>query len=691
MSDAGIGRIVDLLGIAGGYRDYTGREIASPIEARRTVAAALGFPTGTEGEIADSLARIEGIRLGLLPPLVVAPANQTAEIAVRDPGGDAVAWTLTDEAGAQTDGQAALFRRADGKPAITLPPLPAGYHQLSVTAGDRTAAATVIAAPPHCWRPDRRRRWGIGTAAFALSSTRDLGIGSYSDVAALAEGAGRKGASFLGLLPLHALFAGDRGKISPYSPSSRLFLETIHIDPAAVLNGGAEAGALLREVEDTKALIAIRADPLVEHAAAWALKRPVLDALWAAHRGNRLPACDAFRAEGGERLETHATFEALFEALQEQGYAGAAEWPAAYRDPRSPAVEAFRRERADLVAFHAWLQWLCDSQLAAAQSRAKASGMAIGLYRDLAVGADRYGSETWSAPDWFGLGLSVGAPPDPLATMGQDWGVPPFHPVALETSGLAGFRALVAANMRHAGALRVDHVFQLRRLFLIPVGARPTDGVYVDFPLDAFLAALRVESHRAGCLVIGEDLGTAPDNFAAPLSEAGVFGYRVVYFERSWDGGFKAPEDYTEDALATINTHDLATFAGWWAGHDIADRVRFGISTEAEAAEAREDRQRDRWRLVDLLARHGLVPAHELPGDAPIEAVVRLLARCRSELTNIQAEDLVGALEPINIPGLVEGPPNWRRRLPVSVEELLQPGGPVERFAGIMAVEGRSG
>ena len=387
-------------------------------------------------------------------------------------------------------------------------------------------------------------------------------------------------------------------------------------------------------------------------------------------------------------LARHATFEALSESFAAKGFHRLDYWPQSYRDVRSPLVEAFRREHPGLVEFHAWLQWLADEQLAAAAHKARESEMEIGLYGDLAVGADRSGSEVWAAPERYAERLSVGAPPDQLGPHGQNWGFPPFDPFAQSRDGLTGFREIVAANMRHVGAIRIDHAFQLKRLFLIPEGLPATLGAYVEYPFEAMLAVLRLESHRAKCMVIGEDLGTRPDGFSEAITRSGILGYRLLPFEREADGSFKSPRDYPRHAVAGLNTHDLPTFAGWCRGLDIDLRECFGLYSRAQADAQRTDRRIEIAALGARLNEEGITGSHE---DGPaLLAAIRFLARTRASLAAIQFEDALEEVQQINLPGPSAGHPNWRRRLSSIVETLTRRGGPLARIAVAITEEGRS-
>jgi (1->4)-alpha-D-glucan 1-alpha-D-glucosylmutase len=682
--DALLERMAALVGISADYSDAFGKRVETSSDTRKALLTALGLDVASAKGAQESFERLERLKAGPLPAVITVEAEAPAKIKLRSAAG-ASAWTLTEEGGTTHEGRLTKTSRT-----LDLPPLPMGYHRLRL--GDREAA--IIAAPDKCWEPEilkgDTRLWGLTAQVYSLRSESDLGIGDYSDVALTAEAVGRFGGAFLGLSPVHALFAADRSKISPYSPSSRLFLESLYIDPT-IVDGYSDSGAqeLLEGSDVQQRLAKLRGASLIDYAEVWAIKRPVLDALWSWFQtSGDNAAFEAFRREGGEALEAHATFEALSEHFRAQGKFWTGEWPEAFRSVHSDEVRRFRSQEAKRVAFHAWLQWVADRQLGLASERAHAAGLPIGLYRDLAVGSDGGGSELWSTPERYAPGLSIGAPPDPLGPQGQDWGLPPFNPLTLEEQGLAAFRDLVTANRRHAGAIRSDHAFQLQRLFLIPSGAPASQGAYVDYPFEAMLAVLRIESHRARCLVIAEDLGTAPEGFSDAIMESGVLSYRVLPFER--DGSaFKKPDQYPRSALAVITTHDLPTFTGWWRGLDVDLRQTLGVFDPKTSDRERAARKADKGRFAEALAEENLLPSAQIPEEPPLEATIRYLARTSSVLTAVQIEDASGELNQPNMPGMDVGHPNWRRRLSNTVEDIAAPGGLMAKLSVALTEEGR--
>ena len=684
MSDDVLHRIAALAGLERGFRSAHGTPVDSPPHAIAAVLKALGHDVSSDNARARTLAALESKTKAMVEATIVIGADRLTHIRARGDGD--VSWRLTLEDGTVRDGRGAE---------IALDALPAGYHGLHVTRGAETSRSTIIAAPDHCFLPSAlrkgRRGFGITAQVYGLRSTGNYGIGDFSDVAALGEGAGRYGAAFLGLSPLHTLFPADRGKISPYSPSSRLFIDPIFIDPAQVPDFETSSAARFLNDPDTAAQVdRLRAGALVDHAASWAVKRTVLGKLWARFANAADPSFAAFRTDGGEPLEQHATFEALFEHFHDNDKHWIGDWPEPYRDAQGDAVRRFRAENPQKVAFHAWLQWLADTQLANAQARAREAGMPIGLYRDLAVGVDPGGAELWGRPDWFVPGLAIGAPPDLLGPSGQNWGLPPFNPRTLEEQGLEGFRSLVSSNMRHAGAIRIDHAFQLQRLYVVPDGLPATEGVYLNYPFEAMLAVLRIESHRARSLVIAEDLGTAPEGFSDAIMRSDILSYRILTFEREHDGAFKPPSSYPAKALAAIATHDLPTFAGWWGGLDTDLREKFDIYTAAQATKEREDRVRDLAGFSRALANSGIQGSDALPLDPPFEEAFRYVAKTPAMLVALQLEDVLEDTNQANLPGPDLGHPNWRRKLTRTIDGILAPGGPLARAAAITLDEGRA-
>jgi glycogen operon protein len=551
---------------------------------------------------------------------------------------------------------------AMGLPAATLSDARESHERLLALA----SAPQRLARNERCFVPDALarggRRYGLAAQLYTLRRAGDQAIGDLTTLRRLAEGAAARGAATLALNPLHTLFPSNRQRVSPYQPSDRRFLDPIYIDLDAVPEIAAARPVLdaneraLKELSDGR---------LVDWAAVWRIKRAALELTFEAamKEPTRRVAIDRFRRDGGEALERFA----LFQALEEKTGGTTLGFPKSLRKP-SPGLS-----RA--IDFAVYLQALADEQL----QRAADAGLAVGLYRDLAVGAAPDGAEVWSSPDAFMKGVTIGAPPDPFSAAGQIWNIPPLDPMALRRTDFAHVRALLRANMRYAGALRVDHAMGLTRLFVIPEGAPASAGAYVHYPFESMLRALAEESRGARCLVVGEDLGTVPDGFRERMALCQAFSYRVLFFERDGDV-FRPPEAYPSQAVACIATHDLPTLRGWWNGADLKlDRALGRLLPED--VELRRDA--DRKALAALV---GKAPKALTPALAA--AIHFYLARSLAALVLVQADDLAGEEEPVNLPGTESEYPNWRRRLAAPVERLLDTS-PATEILSAMKVAGR--
>ena len=514
----------------------------------------------------------------------------------------------------------------------------------------RFAEAPAV-APIRAWQGDGKRHWLVAVQLYGLKSARNWGIGDFTDLKALIGIAALHGAAGIGLNPLHALFPDRPEQASPYAPNSRLFLNPLYIDVAAI-----------PEFSGRPALAALRKGDLVDYPGVARVKMKALRETYERFRTEAEPArradLDAFRAERGEPLLRFACFEVLRQRHDRPW----TDWPAPWRTPSRADLERFRSENVADCEFEEFLQWTADTQLAECHAAAKATGMAVGLYIDVAVGIDRHGADAWARQDAVLSSISIGAPPDEFNPAGQDWGLAPFNPDTVAEDNFAPMRQLLASAMRHAGAIRLDHVLGLKRMFMIPRGMRSADGAYVRFPFEPLLQVVAEESVRYRCSVIGEDLGTVPEGFRDTMAKWGLWTYRVMLFEREGDDAhFKAPEAYPAEALATFNTHDLPSFRGWLDSHDLRTKRALGL----DPGESDDARRWAREKLREMLQARG-------QGYAPdaLAAVAACLGAAPSRLVAIALDDIVGAVEQLNIPGTMSEHPNWRRKLPVALEEL---------------------
>jgi 4-alpha-glucanotransferase len=546
---------------------------------------------------------------------------------------------------------------------------------VSETVSPEAAGVPDIHAQPDaiCALPDwlaEAPTWGLFCQLYELRSEGSWGIGDFGDLARLAAVAAESGADFLGINPVHALFLAAPDRRSPFMPSNRRFLNPLYIAMDA-LPGRTHPGEA--------ALAAVEAAELIDYPGVAALKLKGLRAVFAESPfGPDHPEADfeAYRGDGGEALARHALFEALsFDMVARGLEAGWRTWPAEFQSPVSPAVATFARHHASEVTFHVWLQWIAHRQLAAAHGAAKAAGMRIGLYLDLAVGEALDGSATWSTPGLALSGVVVGAPPDVFSQDGQNWDLAALSPTTLAAENYASLRALIKAQLDHAGALRIDHAMVLRQLFLIPEGAPASAGTHMAYPFAEMLRVVAEESRAHGSVMIGEDLGFVPDGFRETMHAANILAYRILYFEQAW-GLFLRASAWPEMALACISTHDLPTLAGWWRGEDIEARRDFGLISPGYAAEQEARRNEEREALVHAFIDGGQLPGDARDWDAPdlpprvLAAAHRFLGETRSRLAGVRLADLVGPEAPTNVPGTLDQHPNWRRRAPIRINDV---------------------
>lgn len=671
--------------------DQTGRERRVTSDRTRVaLLAAMGFDASSEAAAKETLSALRG-REGeqLLPPVRVT-TDATAPIACRLPRGwpSRLQWELEveDERGevVHREGRATV---RDGRRVAIVPaqPLPLGYYTLHLTVRARQAVAEarqrLVVAPATCVTPESvlrgERMVGLTANVYTLRSARNWGVGDTGDLRQLGEWAARIGAAFVGVNPLHAL--RNRGHaISPYGPVSRLFRNVLYIDVEAIPETAASADGHTLVDRARARLAKLRAASHLDYEAVMAVKRPVLEAAHRAfvehHRDRDTPRGHAYTAyveAQGEALDDFATWCVLDEREDGRPWQ---EWPAELRQAHGPAVRAFRERERERVDFHRWLQFELDRQLGEAQARARELGLPIGLYQDLAIGAAADGSDTWMHPDLFLKGVAIGAPPDPYAAAGQNWGLPAINPHRLAADGYAYWVRLLRAALRHGGALRIDHILGLFRQFWIPAGMRGSEGAYVRFPTDDLFGILALESVRTNALIVGEDLGTVPREVPPTLERWGVLSSKVLYFETDARGRFKPPDAYPALALTTANTHDLPTLAAFWRESDIDLRAKVGaIATKRAVAHACRERAAAREALAHALIDEGLWPDSDEPATdlALREGVHSFLRRTPSWLVGLSLDDLAGEVEPVNLPGVASDQwPSWTRRMTMSLEDM---------------------
>lgn len=671
-----LARLADLHGVATEYAPSEGVTVTVPEATVVAVLRALDVDASTPEAVAVALDAAErAARARLLPPTVVHWQDGPARPDLGLPPGTRL--TVTTEDGTTVAGPTGSAGKGPDWSG-----LPLGVHRLAADAPDgRRGTGTLIVAPAHAPGPEGRAH-GLLVQLYSLLSTRSWGMGDLGDLRELADWAGRThGAGFVQVNPLHAAVPGAPTDPSPYRPSSRRFPDPVHlriedvpeyahIDPAR----REELDRILGDAAELRERV-LGKGALIDRDAVWEAKRRALELIHAVQLGpGRRAAYHDFLAERGRALEDHATYQALAERHGHHWR----RWPAELRDPRT--AEAVVRSDAGLAArvdFHCRLAWLTDCQLAAASHTARRAGMAVGIVHDLAVGVHPDGSDAWAQQHVFAAGMSVGAPPDAFNARGQDWGLPPWRPDVLAAEGYAPYRGLLRELLRHAGALRIDHVMGLFRLWWVPEGGEPTEGTYVRHDAEAMLAVLVLEAHRAGACVIGEDLGTVEPGVREALARRGVLGTSVLWFERDWAGTGRPlpPEEWRADCVATATTHDLPSTAARLSGSHVTLRHRIGLLTgDLERERTRDAAETAEW--LRLLQRRGMLP--EGPGDeaAEVRAFHRFLAATPARMVGVWLPDAVGDRRPQNLPGTWDQYPNWRLPLagpdgqPLTLEEL---------------------
>jgi len=563
-----------------------------------------------------------------------------------------VRWQIVRDRGIAAEGE--VHGRDIGAPAD----LSIGTYSLRLS--DAAGAEEVwplIVAPHKAYQGDFDRSWLLAVQLYGIRSLRNWGMGDFTDLRQLIDIAARWGADGIGLNPLHALFPERPNDCSPYAPNSRLFLNALYIDAEAIPELSASF-----TIEHEGALQRLRQSMLVDYVGVaelkWAALRSAFDQFKANPHPARASAFAAFCEAAGSALWRFACFEVLRCRFQRPWW----EWPMPWQVPEDAACESLRTgSDAKEIEFVAFVQWIADEQLAACRDRAAQLGLNVGLYLDIAVGVQPDGFDAWNEQAAISRHLSVGAPPDVLNTIGQNWGLAGFNAAGLTATGFAPYRDMLRAAMRYAGAVRLDHVLGLNRLYLIPQGFSARDGAYMQMPFQALLAITAQESVAARCVVIGEDLGTVPEGFRDAIAAWGIWSYRVMMFERDYRGGFCGIEHYAPNALVTFNTHDLASFSGWREGSDLTLKRSLGMEP-GESTEAREHALR---MLRDVL-RGESIEQDDFYG------VLRFLSKTPSRLLAVALDDLLAVVDQPNVPGTIDQHPNWRRRLPSTLDEITE-------------------
>ncbi|MDR2213936.1 MAG: 4-alpha-glucanotransferase [Pseudomonadales bacterium] len=674
LDQAALDRLLHAYGIAGEFIEFSGNVKQIPLAQRYHMLQAMGRAPGDAAALDVALRAIEAAHFKALPPVLTASAEAGWVELWFPPAGldQPCQWHIACEDGAELHGEALPHEWPQGETLhyentqwqvrhLCLPALPFGYHRLRVEQGERRWQTLLLVAPERAWLAPAlaagKRIWGLSAQLYTLRSPDDCGIGDFSALSRLVELAAAGGAAFVLLNPLHALDPRYPENASPYSPSDRRFLNPLYIALQLAPGFSTAAFQALWHGEDTQqALAQARAAPEVAYSAVSALKYRLLEALYglfiADTEAPEQAQFHAWRAQAGMPLAQFSAFQATL------------------APPGSVAASA---------DYQSWLQWLAQAQLDACQARALAAGMALGLVRDLAVGSSVDGCEVLGNQSQYCLAARIGAPPDNFNPEGQNWGLPPLLPQALEADEFRLFRHLLRANMQACGALRIDHVLGLCRLWWCPNDGSNATGAYVHYQVDVLFAILRLESWRQRCVVIGEDLGVVPPVIRGYLENGGIYSNCVFYFEKYDDWHFRKPWDYKWQTLAMQANHDVAPLAAWWKGSDLELRHKLGlIADEAQLRHELDWRRGERGQLLQWLDEQQLLPANwqtrplDAPLDAPLQlALTRALGHANAQLLSVQVDDLAGMELPVNIPGTSGEYANWRRKLPVDIDTIF--------------------
>ncbi|WP_334037548.1 4-alpha-glucanotransferase [Alteromonas macleodii] len=703
-------QLVEMRGIETQYVDAWGKPATIAESSKAKLLNTLGYDTSSDEKIQSQITQdIKSVWLSPLNPVQVVRNTQEINLAVRLPielVNDDHTLTVTCENGdvlthqfTPVDQEMTTMAHIDDvefhEYVVTLPlDLPLGYHDVALSADDdEFARSRLIVAPEACYTPkeikEGKKIWGLSVQLYCVRSEKNWGIGDFSDLALLIEKAAGVGADFIGLNPIHALYPANPNACSPYGPSSRRWLNYLYIDVTAIDGyDDASVQAVVSSDEFKATLEHARNAEHVDYEAVAHVKLAALKAVFDVYDAKYLrkstkqnKAFKAFVEAGGESLDMLAVYDALQSHLKAEGKDswGWPVFPQEYKDYYNPAVAKFKSTNEQDVKFYLFLQWIAAQQLELASNKATDAGMTIGLYRDLAVGVSEGSAEIWGNKDLYCTGASVGAPPDILGPLGQNWGLPPMDPRKLYEQGYQPIIDLFASNMASSGSLRIDHVMALLRLWWVVKGDNAKDGGYVYYPVDDLLGILALESHRNQSLVIGEDLGTVPEEIRSKLADNGVYSYRVFFFEQAEDGGFFSPSHYPVQSMSTLTTHDMPTLIGYWHCLDLELGKEIGLyPTEEILQTLYADRHENKQAILDTLHGHGSI-GDNVGRDVNHTGMNRELnngmqvhmAGGSSALLSLQLEDWLEMDKPVNIPGTFDEYPNWRRKLTENIESMF--------------------
>lgn len=703
LSPENIKNVAKMANISDSYISAWGKSASVSDETIISLLAALGYDVSSDDALLTSAEKKH--KKEVLESVLVLKKGEPIEIEL-NLGNSAreieFSWRLISEKGEIFEGdlQTNIIRNEREQNETLILALPIdlewGYHTLQLHRKRRKTPyqMTIIITPESCYKQPAlaqgKKLWGPSIQLYTLRTAHNWGIGDFGDLKQLVGSIAEKGGDFIGLNPIHSLFPANPEAASPYSPSSRRWLNIFYIDVSSVVEFSLNAAAqqMVGSAEFQQRLQEVRERPWVNYSEVAALKMQVLPLLFNEFQTRHLHKKTArakqflaFVEKGGDSLMHQAAFDALHAELHhaDNSIWGWPVFPEKYRHFTKKAVQKYIEDNQEKVQLYLYLQWIADNQIKEVQALAEEKGMTIGLYRDLAVGVADSGADSWADEGCLVMKASIGAPPDILGPLGQNWGLPPLNPQVLKETAYDAYIQLLRANMQHCGALRIDHVLGLLRLWWVPKGEDASKGAYMYYAVEDMLSILALESHRHQCSVIGEDLGTVPDEIVSILADAGVHSYKVFFFETAEDGGFISPAHYAPQSMSALCTHDMPTLRGFWHCDDLKMGKELGLyPDEAQLAELFDERLKAKQGILDSVAWHGYLPAcvgrdaRYVPMDINLSEGLQLhMAAGASSLLSVQLEDWLEMDKPVNIPGTVDEYPNWRRKLSVNLDDLF--------------------
>jgi 4-alpha-glucanotransferase len=721
-SDELIHELSGLCGILPEYWDIFGKKHVTQIKTMKAVLRAMKLRIDSNDDILGEIAekKSQPWKNIIEPVHVFSVSAQPVSVPLfmpineREEAGLVVSWSLKNEEGEGTGARISGVSLnviedswIDGlryiRTSLQVSHSGIGYYLLEVDCRHRARifpggrnrlhkVSRIIVTPDSCYVPPElknRRAWGLSINLYSVRSARNCGSGDFTDLGKIVKWVSDLKGSFVGINPLHAIPNAKPFGVSPYAPISRLYRNFIYIDIEKIPEV-AESGELRKIISSgryKKQVEALRKQHFIDYEKVALLKEKILRKAFEIFRQihyetNTIRGREfrKFVIAEAAALESFSLFMALRDYMKKKKLFAWQEWPREYHDISGQAVDKFRKKHASEILFHKYVQWLLNVQLQEIADDVKKLGMGIGLYNDLAVGSVGGGSDVWSYQEVFSCGSDVGAPPDDFSPHGQQWGFPPAIPEKLRESGYELFIQTIRKNMKHAGALRIDHALGLFRLFWIPNGMTPKEGAYVSFPSEDLLRIIALESVRNRTLVIAEDLGTIGENVRKALSRFRMFSYRLFYFERNYpDPSFLSPEKYPEMALCAVTTHDLPTLSGYWTGRDIEVRRETGKHPDNEQC-LQQTRERDKSLILAALKSEGVLP-DEYPFDTAMSsemtpelcvAIYEYLARTPCRLMLVSLDDIIGSLNQQNLPGTIDSHPNWIQKTTLTLEDILE-------------------